>query len=283
MMRMRQGIVALGLALCLIAALGCVAVTADDSRTGIIFTGDFESGEMAPYGDSRDYTVQKTQIVSDPVRAGERALMVTLDRVEHAEICNHRTDFWLRGMGQSLGLHEDCWYAVSIHIPEDWQPDTQAELWVQWVLGGSPAGEVGGPSLAIYVYGDSYRVRKRWGPGADQYRNIWLGDVLTDRGKWTDWVLHVRWSPGDDGLIELWRDGELAATDTGQNCVASDYAPYFKFGIYKWPWKQDAEAAPSAVTRRVIYFDEIRIADDRGSNEAVSPTRTPATRGQGDG
>ena len=107
--------------------------------------------------------------------------------------------------------------------------------------------------------------------------------MLADRGKWTDWVFHVRWSPGDDGLNEFWRNGELAATDTGQNCAASDYAPYFKLGSYKWPWKQDAEAAPSAVARRVIYFDEIRIADDRGSNEAVSPTRTPATRGQGDG
>jgi len=250
--------------------VGAANLAADEARTGVIFTGDFESGSMAPYGDSRDFTVEKTQIVTDPVRAGQHALKVTLDRVADVDRCNHRTDFWLRGMGQSLQQGQDCWYAVSIYLPEDWQPDTQAELWVQWVL-GKAVSEVGGPQLAIYVYGDGYRVRKRWGPALEQHENIWLGDVLADRGKWTDWVFHVRWSPGDDGLIELWRDGELVATDTGQNCVAADYAPYFKFGIYKWPWKQDATQTPSTATKREIYFDEIRIADDRGSFEAVSP------------
>lgn len=226
---------------------------------------------MTPYGDSNERTVEKTEIVTDPVRSGERALRVTLDRVKHVGMRNHRTDFWLRGMSEALEQRADCWYALSIFVPEDWQPDTQAELWVQWVLGKTAVGEVGGPSLAIYVYGDRYRVRKRWGPGAERYDNMWRGDVLADRGRWVDWVFHVRWSPGEDGRIEVWRDGEQVVSDNGPNCVGADYAPYFKFGIYKWPWKRSAEDAPSAVTRREIYFDEIRVADERGSYEAVSP------------
>ena len=244
---------------------------AEDTRPGVIFTGDFESGDMAAYGDSLEATFDKVDIVDEPVRAGEHALKVTLDRIEHADIQNHRTDFWIRGMSEALEQHEDCWYAVSTFVPEDWHPDTQAEVWVQWVLGKTAVSATGGPSLAIYVYGDQYRVRKRWGPGRDQYENIWLGEVLPDRGCWIDWVFRVRWSPGEDGSIEVWRNGEKIATDGGRNCVGADYAPYFKFGIYKWPWKQSADQAPSAVTRRVIYFDEIRIADDRGSYEAVSP------------
>jgi len=251
-------------------ACGALFAMADDARPGVIFTGDFESGEMTAYGDSHEYTVEKTEIVTEPVRAGEHALKVTLDRVEHADMTNYRTDFWIRGMSEALEQHEDCWYAVSTFVPEDWQPDTQAELWVQWVL-GKAVSEVGGPQLAIYVYGDGYRVRKRWGPGRDQYENIWLGDVLADRGCWVDWVFHVRWSPGDDGRIEVWRNGEQIATDSGRNCVGADYAPYFKFGIYKWPWKSSAEETPSVATRREVYFDEIRIADEQGSYEAVSP------------
>ncbi|MBD3292594.1 MAG: hypothetical protein GF393_06690, partial [Armatimonadia bacterium] len=224
----------------------------------------------------------KVEIVTEPARSGEHALKVTLDRVEHVGMRNHRTDFWIRGMSEALEQRRDCWYAVSTFVPEDWRPDTQAELWVQWVLGKTAVSATGGPSLAIYVYGDGYRVRKRWGPGREHYENIWLGDVLPDRGCWVDWVFHVRWAPDDSGRIEVWRNGEKVATDNGRNCVAADYAPYLKFGIYKWPWKRSADDAPSEATRREIYFDEIRIADERGSYASVSLEKTEQMNEQGE-
>jgi len=166
-------------------ATACLPAAAQDApeRPGLIFTGDFETGGMEPYGDSRDYTVQKTAIVDEPVRAGEHALMVTLDRIAHAEMTRHRTDFWLRGMGESALQGRDYWYGLSTFMPEDWQPDTQGELFVQWVLGSLPAIDVGGPSLAIYIYGEGYCLRKRWGPGMETYKNLWRGDVLADRGR----------------------------------------------------------------------------------------------------
>ena len=110
-------------------------------------------------------------------------------------------------------------------------------------------------------------------PGTDGVNGIylWRGDVLADRGRWVDWVFHVRWSAGDDGFIEVWRDGEQIVDDTGVNCVPAEFAPYLKFGIYKWPWSSDEGAAASSITRRVMHFDEIRIADSNGSYQAVSP------------
>ena len=255
----------LALALCLAPAWG------DEARPGLMFTGDFESGGMAPYGDSQEHTVDKVALVDDPVRAGQRALKVTLDRIAHAEMTNHRTDFWLRGMSTSASQGQDYWYGFSTMLPRDWEPDPLAELFAQWVLGHGAVTEPGGPSLAIYKYGDTYRVRKRWGAGMDHYRNVWIGPVTPDLGRWVDWVFHVRWSSGDDGFIRVWKDGKRIVSDTGVNCVRADYAPYFKFGIYKWPWRQDQEATPSPVTRRVMFFDEIRIADGRGNYLAVSP------------
>ena len=151
----------------LVAACWPAGAQDQPQRPGLIFTGDFESGGMEPYGDSHEHTVAKTAIVDEPVRAGEHALMVTLDRVAHAQMTRHRTDFWLRGMSQSALQGRDYWYGFSTFMPEDWQADTQAELFVQWVLGGLPATDVGGPSLAIYIYGEGYCLRKRWGPGTE--------------------------------------------------------------------------------------------------------------------
>jgi hypothetical protein len=258
-------LIGLALLVCLLPAW------ADDipaPDAGLIFVGDFEDGSMDQYRDSHEATVSKTEIVTSPVRAGQKALKVTLDREAHREIQNHRTDFWLRGMSGKCFEEQDYWYGFSTYLPADWEPDTQSELYVQWVPGHGATRTSGGPTLAIYVYGEQYRVKKRWGAGAKDYKNLWRGDILADRGKWVDWVFHVLWSTGDAGRIEVWKNGEQIVRNTGINCVPADTAPYFKFGIYKWPWKTDEPE--SVVTRREVHFDEIRIAGGGGSYEMVN-------------
>lgn len=251
---------------------GCVSVLeADEGRTGLMFSGDFESDDMRAYGDSQPHTFEKTDIVHSPVRAGRRALRVTLDRGEHREINNHRTDFWIRGMSTRFEFGREYWYGFSTYKPADWTPDPLAELFVQWVPGPGAQVGAGGPCLAIYLYGNEYRVRRRWGAGMQSYRNLWSGPVDQDLGRWVDWVFRVRWSATDDGTVTVWKNGEQIVADQGRNSVAGDYAPYFKFGIYKWPWKRPEAEAPSPVSRRVMFFDEIRIADDSGSYQTVSP------------
>lgn len=249
----------------------CLLARADGAPgpdAGLIFIGDFEDGSMEQYCDSHEATVEKTEIVSSPVRAGDGALKVTLDREAHRDIQHHRTDFWLCGMSEKCFEGQEYWYGFSTYLPETWEPDTQAELYVQWVPGHGATRFSGGPTLAIYIYGDGYCVRKRWGAGATDYKNLWRGDILADRGKWVDWVFNVLWSPGDAGRITVWKSGEQIVSNSGVNCVPADTAPYFKFGIYKWPWKSDD--TESTVSRREIYFDEIRIGGG-GSYEMVSP------------
>ena len=97
--------------------------------------------------------------------------------------------------------------------------------------------------------------------------------VTEDLGKWTDWVFRVRWSHGKNGEIEVWKNGEKIVSDTGPNCGDVQLAPYFKFGIYKWPWNLPPEETPSTVTRRILVFDEIRIAAGIGGHALVKPPR----------
>lgn len=242
---------------------------ANQPAAHLLFVGDFEDGSMKRYSDSElEDTLAKTRIVTSPVRAGKRALELCLDRNADHNRKDHRTDFWIRGMSNRFRLAEEYWFGFSTWFTESWKPDAQAELFVQWIGEGTSS-----PPLGIYIYGENYRIKKRWANGKDDYRNLWSGPVTKDLGKWTDWVFRVRWSHGKDGEIEVWKNGEKIVSDTGPNCGDVQLAPYFKFGIYKWPWNLPPEETPSTVTRRILVFDEIRIAAGIGGHALVKPPR----------
>jgi hypothetical protein len=242
---------------------------ADAAGAGLLFVGDFERRGLDPYGDSGiERTLTKARLVESPVRSGRRALELTLARTGADGKPDHRTDFWIRGMSKHFQMGQVYWYGFSVRFPGDWEPDTQAELFVQWIGGAG-----GAPPLAIYVRGDAYHITKRWGAGDDAAKVLWTGPVTPDRDKWVDWVFQVRWSNGPDGFVRVWKDGQAVADDAGPNMSPAELAPYFKFGIYKWPWKGSEKDAPSKVTRRTLYFDEIRIGDASADRKAVSPPR----------
>tara|TARA_R110002096_G_scaffold55607_20_gene142532 strand:- start:84 stop:908 length:825 start_codon:yes stop_codon:yes gene_type:complete len=245
-----------------IAASVCVA-----ADPALMFVGDIEQQGLEPFADSQlDQTLENTEVVASPVRHGNHALKLQLDRHQDADKKRHRTDFWIKGMSRSFLMEEEYWYGFSTFWPDDWEPDTQAELFVQWI-----GWRNYGPSLAIYIYGEDYCIKKRWAAGETSYKNLWRGKITEDKGDWVDWVFHVRWSAGENGLVEVWKNGKKIITDAGRNCGPGQLADYFKFGIYKWPWREPPEKTPSTVTRRTLYIDEIRIGDKNASYYLVSP------------
>ncbi|MEM9479954.1 MAG: polysaccharide lyase [Verrucomicrobiota bacterium] len=249
---------------------GSIPATCDEAAAHpLMFVGNFENGGLRQFGDSQlEHALKKSEIVTKPVREGKHALKLTLDRTAHQDMQGHRTDFWIRGMSENFNMGGEYWYGFSTYFPASWQPDTQSELFAQWI-----GWRDYGPSLAIYIYGDDYCIKKRWAAGGS-YRNLWKGKVAEDKGKWVDWVFRVRWSANKDGFIEVWKNGEKILADTGRNCGVGEFAPYFKFGIYKWPWKESQEESPSTVTKRTLYIDEIRIGDESASFTTVSPLQT---------
>ncbi len=236
------------------------------AEPGMMTSVDFERRGVEPLGDTGiEATLKKARLVESPVRGGKRALEVTLERTVIDGRPDYRTDFWIKGMSKSFKPGETYWYGFSVQFPADWQPDTQAELFAQWI-----GGNGGSPPLAIYVRGDEYQVTSRPKAG-DTAKVWWAGPVTPDRGKWVDWVFEIRWSSAADGRVRVWKDGRQVVEATGPNMAPVDPAPYFKFGIYKWPWKASEQETPSKVTRRVLYFDEIRIGNAQSGREAVSP------------
>jgi hypothetical protein len=104
------------------------------------------------------------------------------------------------------------------------------------------------------------------GPGWGR-ATLWKAPL--DRGRWTDWVIHTRWSYTADGLLEVWKNGQLVVAKQGPNTYNDSHSLYFMVGIYKWPWMETGLGWTQ--TKRVLYVDEIRMVAGPGSYDLVAP------------
>lgn len=197
----------------------------------------------------------------EPVRAGEWSARFQLFKDD--PVINNGTRAELTADFDPVGAER--WYGFSIYLPATWVPDQAAEIVTQWHqhwdIGSSPP-------LSILTRKGQWEISQNWeGP---YFSSTPIGAYET--GKWTDWVLHVKWSAGEAGILDIWKDGKPVPgffNKRGKNTHDDkEHGNYMKIGIYKWPWSQKK---PSDTTRRVMYFDELRIADERGSYEAVAP------------
>jgi hypothetical protein len=74
------------------------------------------------------------------------------------------------------------------------------------------------------------------------------------RGHWVDVMMHVVWSEGDTGRIELYLDGELTKTLTGPNMDGATRTT-FDFGIYN---AFISKCRCDVMLTQHMYFDELR-------------------------
>ena len=103
------------------------------------------------------------------------------------------------------------------------------------------------------------------------------------RGRWVDVMMHVVWSEGDTGRIELYLDGELTETLTGPNMDGATRTT-FDFGIYN---AFISKCRCDVMLTQVMYFDEIRRGTTRKDveiapydpNEVVGKTEAAVSSG----
>ena len=211
---------------------------------------------------------QYRKCVQSPVRAGKYSLKITLDLYESEK--THRTEIRFDDP-KEFKIGEEYWLGESIFLPADWGVSDTNEIVTQFHAWNSRGL---GPPFSLKVSGNDWKIQNKWDPTYESRKpsptlqaKTWnLGPVA--RGKWTDWVFHIKLSYQADGVLEVWKNGELVVQRKGPNTYNAEYGPYLKFGIYKWDWGN------KNVTRRVLYFDEIRIAKGAIGYEFVAPTHS---------
>lgn len=216
-------------------------------------------------------------LTSERARSGRYAMKSVLNRKTSAN--SYRTEISIPSPKVEMG--DERWYGFSIFLPSGYKASPVWESVVQWHDTPNDWDHNRGfPPLHLATSRggkfDRWTVANLWDaqPVAANGSYTLDGNVVWDLGawetnKWTDWVFRVRWSYGNDGLLQVWKDGKLVINRTGPNTYNDKIGPYFKAGIYKG-WK-DRSNPVDTISERIVYHDEIRIAGPGASYSDVAP------------
>lgn len=194
-----------------------------------IWVGDFETGDWSQWSseiDVHEGTTDRVQVVTEPVAQGRFALKTT---VRHGDINNNgsRAEVVLREPMFHQG--DDVWFHWFTMFPEDYQPTEKWVLYTQWHSSGFgvPLGfNLHDETLSFRVMGHEYDRRSDWTGGT-----MW--EAQLERGKWMEFLLHVKFSDADDGFIEVWKDGEQIVAGTNHPTLDPGDYVYLKQGLYR--------------------------------------------------
>lgn len=218
-------------------------------------------------------------------RRGRRSAQFVMDRSQGGLF--HRAMF--RKTDGFSTDRDERWIGFSTFFPasgpDAWVKDRLPELVFQ--LHNDPDAS---PILGLYIEDGLLSIQYRWS-GINPASNA---DVATriipvgsqEPGRWVDWIFHVKPSPTDSsGLLEAWMTGPdgnyrmVADRKRIQFGFNNGSAPAIDIGLYKWPWKDSTyNGMVSEVDRRVVHFDEFRLAGPDGSFAQVAVPQASAVR-----
>ena len=179
-------------------------------------------------------------------------------------------------------IHQDSppdaenWYGFSSYLPTDFVKDPMAEKIAQWheIPDWDKGENWRSPPISLGIANDHYNLQILWAAAAvntndtkDGEKDIDLGPV--DKGKWNDFVFHIKFSYKSDGILEIFKNKVKIFSLYGPNSFNDENFPYFKVGIYKWTWNGWANYSPES--KRVLYVDEVRIGNSKSNLNEVSP------------
>jgi hypothetical protein len=248
-----------------------------DLQHTVIFQDDFHSGKFGQWTFSEDdrYRIVRAspvriQTVDAPdLEPGRKAVRFAVPRAPNS----FRAEI---SLPSEKGFNER-WYAESILVPAEWVFDSGEghDIVMQWhaVPGnGSPTN----PNLAISVRNKSWSIRQSFGEAKGRHSGATTKlDDLVKPGVWVAWVIRAKWSPGADGLLQIWKDGKLVLECQGANVysdIGVEYTPYLKTGIYHPTWHTDTDLKRAAfdkekpdATNKVIYATDVRVGGGKAT------------------
>lgn len=240
-----------------------IAVSAH-AQTSLLRVADFESADLSQLLTQKAQTDSLT-IVTSPVRAGKYAARTLLRSNDPEVNGGQRAEFSDSRKITRIEMEKDYWYGLSIFIPGEFTAPTKSNaVLFQWHT------QQGGPSpvLAIRVGNGEWIITGN----ATEKKRI-LAKIPFEKERWTDWVVHVRWSAERKGFWTIWKDGVEVVSERD---IVTQYpetlGPYAKFGQY-----HSVGEAP----QNVVYFDEYRVAGPEGGYTAVAPPNGPVPKGKG--
>ena len=162
------------------------------------------------------------------------------------------------------------WYGFSQYFPGDYGSDGTGDVIGQWHdVPDSGEATNRSPSNALIASDDKLKWMVRWDADRIMTDGYSDGTIYIDLGKipkdrWIDWVVHIKYSHTNTGILEVWMDGvKVIDRQNMPNAYNDSEYPYLKLGNYKWDW--------GANSIRVLYWDEVRIGSEKSNYDEVKP------------
>jgi hypothetical protein len=224
-----------------------------------LWSGDFETGGFGQYDVVQEASEERIALVS-AARKGRYAARFTANDGDLQGGSNPRAQLSSRPLHFPGQEHYIGW---STYFPADF-PAIRGEgaFFVFFYFNGEPFS--GSPPIGFNVDGDGRIALHR----NQQYGFDRLWSMPLPRGRWIDFVAHVKWSKSaSDGFVELWVDGVPQSLTNGQRrvhmqTVMSDQDAGLKTIVTNY---RRQGTIPGAVT---VYHDEVKVGT---SYDSVAP------------
>lgn len=224
-------------ALALLALTGATQASPQPS-----WRGDFESANLTQWDGVQDVAADRVSIEQSVVRQGRYAARFEVRPGDHwAGLAGERAEV-MKSVGETAGA--DSYWAWSTLFPASFTSDPTAgfQMFTQWH--SSSNTNVSG--ITFQVDGNRLVVRIAGGATPDRWRQYDLGPLV--RSAWQDFVMHVHWGSGNDGVVDIWHNGTLVVSHAVGPNIGIGLGTYVKQGFYR----------PSSSTTSVVYEDAMR-------------------------
>src|SRR5213082_1205764 len=173
---------------------------------------------------------------------------------------NDRADLVLARSSTYCNQGQDEWWAHSLMFPPGYVPPPVAAVWNWGALfdfhNSSPGG--GQPNFMVYATPTGLELHMAGGantvnrPSDPGYYSIAIGPIT--KNVWYDFVYHVKWSSGSDGLFQAWLNGRQVMNYSGPNLYVGQSC-YLKLDNYHTPLGVPVSVIHSRVVRGATQAD----------------------------
>src|SRR5881275_222472 len=185
---------------------------------------------------------------------------------------NDRADLVLARSSTYCNQGQDEWWAHSLMFPPGYVPPPVASVWNWGALfdfhNSSPGG--GQPNFMVYATPTGLELHMAGGantvnrPSDPGYYSIAIGPIT--KNVWYDFVYHVKWSSGSDGLFQAWLNGKQVMNYSGPNLYVSQSC-YLKIANY-----HTALGVPVSVVHSRVVMAHTQADVQIGSGGTPPPT-----------
>ncbi len=221
------------------------------------FEGDtpFSTAQSKEIGDW-DYALQYIDSQAFPVYKGKTCSRFEIREYEPLVIGGKRSEVVIvKGTEGQIG--PETWYSFAVYLPTDgYEKDSTLDVISQWFKLGSP--------VRLLTKDDKFIIEIGYSKDIDKTELFIPGEILKDT--WHTFIFHFKHYHDARGLVEVWHNDDPMISHSGGNLYTDDL-PKWKIGINK----SSFEVGTSQVTKRIIYFDNVRVGDENSYYDFMNP------------